>query len=64
MKKFYCVCTRVFDSGRIDCNIVDTVQAEEKPAQSFRSTIRCDTYVDYFDSLEAAQAFVEETRSA
>ena len=64
MKKFYAVCTSVYDSGRITCNLVDVIQAEEMPEQRFKSTRSCDVYVNYFDCLEAAQAFIEETRFA
>ena len=64
MKTYYVVCTSIYDTGRITSSIVDTVTAAEKPEQGFRSTDRRDTYVDYFESLEDARKFVEESRMA
>lgn len=64
MKKFYVVCTSFFDDGRVVSNIVDTVTASEKPEQGFKSTRRCDIYVDYFESAEEAREFVATSRCA
>lgn len=64
MKTYYCVCTSYDDRGRVVSNIVDTVEATRRPENSFKSTRRKDIYLDWFDSLSAARAHVEEARLA
>lgn len=64
MKKYYVTVTSVFNNGRVSCNLVDCVEAEEKPESGFKSTRRCDIYVDYFESLDEAKQFIEESRCA
>ena len=64
MKKFYVVCTSFFNDGRVVSNIVDTITSSEKPEQGFKSTRRCDIYVDYFESAEEAREFVAASRCA
>lgn len=64
MKTWYVVCSSFYDNGRVVSNIVDTVSSDEKHEQGFKSTRRCDIYIDYFDSLEEAREFVESSRCA
>lgn len=64
MKTYYVVCTSFFDDGRVVSNIVDAVTASEKPEQGFKSTRRCDIYVDYFETAEEARDFVTASRCA
>ena len=64
MKTYYVVCTSFFDDGRVVSNVVDTVAAYEKPKPDFKSTRRCDIYVDYFETAEEAREFVAASRCA
>lgn len=41
-------------------NIVASQAAEERPANSFKSTNRADYYFDWFDSKEEAEKFITE----
>lgn len=60
MKTYYCVCTSYDDQGRVVSNIVDTVEAPRRPKNVFKSTKRKDIYLDWFDTLNAAQDHVKE----
>ena len=64
MKTFYGVTTTVFDDGRISAAIVREIEADYQPENSYTSTARCDIYTDWFDTLEAAQAFVNKAKQA
>ena len=64
MKTYYCVCTSFDERGRVVSNIVDTIEAAERPENTFKSTKRKDIYLDWFDSLSAAQGHVKEARLA
>lgn len=64
MKTYYVVCTSFYDTVKVVSNIVDTVTASEKPEQGFKSTRRCDIYVDYFETAEEAREFVAASRCA
>lgn len=64
MKTFYCVCTSFDDRGHVVSNLVDTIEASRRPENSFKSTSRKDIYLDWFDSLSAAQAHINEARPA
>ena len=59
-KTYWGVTTTVYDDGRIAANITNTVEAACKPENKFRSTLRKDIYIDWFDSHDAAVRFVEE----
>lgn len=63
MKTFYCVSTVVRDNGQCSCNIVDAVESEMKPENKCKSTSRADYYTDWFETLEDAQRFVEQSKS-
>lgn len=64
MKKYYAVCTSCYDSGRITANLVDTIEAEEKPENTYKETRKCDVYVDWFDSMEEAMEHIKECKIA
>ena len=52
------------DKGRVTANIVDTKEAEEQPEGGFKSTPRKDIYTDWFDSEEAANKFIADSKNA
>ena len=64
MKKYYAVCTSCYDNGRITANLVDTIEAEERPENTYKETRRCDIYVDWFDSYNEAMGFIKESKTA
>lgn len=64
LKKFWCVTTVVYDSGRVVANITSTVEAVSKPENDFKSTKRKDIYHDWFESQEEAEALVKEAKDA
>jgi hypothetical protein len=57
-KTYYCVVSKVDDNGNGCANLVDAVEAEEKPEDTVRVTARADIYTDWFESLEEAQEYV------
>jgi len=61
---YWVVITSVHNTGRVTCNIVATERHAAKPNHSHVSTSRKDIYIDYFDSREAAEQFVQESRKA
>lgn len=63
MKTYWCVTTSVNDRGLVVANITNTIEAVCKPENSSTTTKRRDIYNDWFESLEEAQAFVEEARN-
>ena len=64
MQTFYNVMTTVDDKGRVTAAIVGTVEAKIRPESSFTNKSRRDVYNDWFDTLEEAQEFVEEAKTA
>lgn len=64
MKTFWCVTTSYDDRGRVISHITNTVQAAEKPEDTYVSTRRRDIYNDWFESREAAEEHVKEARTA
>lgn len=62
--KYYCVTTTVNDRGNVTANVTSTVEADNRPEDSFTSTIRRDIYNDWFDSLKEALEFVEDAKMA
>lgn len=64
MKKYFVVISTFDDRGRVTANIVDTIEAEKKPEQEYRSTRNKDIYTDYFETLEEAESFVGQSRLA
>lgn len=63
MKKFWCVTTKFFDSGRVKPTI-NLVDAEKKPENDFVENRMCDEYYDYFDSYEEARKFYDNAKKA
>lgn len=64
LKMFWCVTSSFDDRGRVVAAITRTIEAAEKPENSFTSTPRKDIYNDWFDSREAALEHMEEAKRA
>lgn len=64
MKTYYCVTTSFDDKGKVTAGITNQIEAEEKPESTFRETRRKDIYNDWFESMEDAQTFIEESKRA
>ena len=64
LKKYWCVCTGVYDDGHLVSHIVDTKLAARKPENSCKSLRRKDVYLDWFDSEEEALQHVEDAKNA
>ena len=64
MKTFYSVTTTVYDSGRVVVAVTDSVQAETIPENRCSEKSDRDIYTDWFESMDAAQAFVKEAKEA
>jgi hypothetical protein len=62
-KTFYCVSSVFRDDGSVKVSMVSRELAE-KPENSFRSVYGRDIYADWFGSVEDAEAFIEEARTA
>lgn len=62
--KYYCVTTTFDNRGRVTANITCEREANQMPESTFTSATRKDIYSDWFDSLKAAESFVEEARNA
>ena len=63
VKVFYCVQQRYYDNGKVSA-CVYSLEAEEKPKMWGRSEIDCDLWLDFFDTLEEAEAFARECYKA
>lgn len=63
MKKFWCVTTKFFDSGKVKA-IIAPVEAEEKPENGCVENRMCDEYRDYFDTYEEALKWYEDAKKA
>ena len=64
LKTFWVVVTSINDHGNIISNIVGTEMHVSKPETIFRETGRRDIYLDYFESREAAEQFVRDSKNA
>ena len=64
MPKYYEVVSSFYDDGKVISNITKVFEADEKPNDTFSHKRHCDIYHDYFSSLQAAQAFVEDAKYA
>lgn len=64
VKKFWCVTTKIYDSGRVIAAITKEIEADSIPLDTFKSTSRYDIWNDWFDSREAAEKRVEEAKKA
>ena len=56
-KVFYCVSMTIYEDLRVETHI-SSVAAYPKPKSSYKETHRADYYLDYFNTLEEAQKFV------
>ncbi len=63
MNTYYCVTSTFDDRGNVSAHITRELEAAEKPESTYTSTSRRDIYNDWFDSLEAAEEFVEEAKA-
>lgn len=61
MKKYYPVIMKIYDN---DASVVMGTPEEhaKKPETSVEHTSICDTWVDWFDSLEEAHKFIAENQ--
>ena len=64
MKKYYCVTSSFDDKGRVNANITNIIESEQKPENTYTSTSRKDIYNDWFDSEEEAKKYIEESKNA
>lgn len=64
MKKYYAVCNSYYNNGKVVANLVDTIEAEEKPKDTYKETKRCDVYVNWFESRNEAMKFINECKMA
>ena len=64
MKKYYAVCNCYYNDGRITANLVDVVEANEMPEDTFKTTRRCDIYVNWFASSKEATRFINDCKGA
>lgn len=64
MKTYYCVATNVPDRGAVTSNVIDCIEAKEKPQSTMTSTPRADIYSDWFESQEEAEEFARISRIA
>lgn len=63
MKKFWCVSTKFFDSGKVKA-VMYQIEAEEKPENSMVENKMCDEYHDYFDTYEEARQYWQDAQNA
>lgn len=61
--KFWCVCTKFFDSGVVKVNLFQ-VEADEKPENRMTENKMCDKYRDYFNTYEEARTWAEQAKRA
>jgi hypothetical protein len=62
-KKYWCVVPMFSDSGKVSAKICSR-EAEEKSQDKSRSTTRADIYADWFETLEAAEAYRAGVKAA
>jgi hypothetical protein len=62
-KTFYCVMSEFYDDGRVNAAMISR-ECGEKPQNSFRHVFRLDTYNDWFNTKEEAEAFLAEAKTA
>lgn len=60
---YYAVVQGYYNNGKVTANIL-TVPSESKPDDIYKSTKRCDIYIDYFDTYEAALQFKTDALNA
>lgn len=63
-KTFYCVTTMFYDNGHVTSNLTAKLPASKKPKDEYFQTETCDVYHEWFDSIEKANAHIQEARNA
>lgn len=63
-RTYWCVTSSVYDDGRIVAAITNSIQAVKKPENKSKELKRKDIYLDWFDSKEEADQFVEDAKNA
>ena len=61
-KTYWAVQSAYYDDGYVRAKIVDSVEADEKPKTTEKSTRHADFYTDWYDSREEAEAAVRELK--
>lgn len=64
MKKYYGVITTFDDHGKVTANLIDVKESDKKPENEFKSTKQKDIYIDWFESLQRANQFIEQSLAA
>lgn len=64
MNTYYCVCESFYNSGLATAAIVDTVCADRKPEDAYKSTARCDVYIVWCESKREALDEIESVKRA
>lgn len=64
MKKYYGVITTYDDYGKVTANLIDVKEGDQKPENEFKSTEKKDIYIDWFESLQRANQFIEQSLAA
>ena len=62
MKTYFCVISSYYDDGRVIANMIDSKEADAKPASDYKAGRHCDSYFDWFDSEAEAVAFAKQCR--
>lgn len=62
--KFYEVTTCFYDNGKVTAAITRTVESDQKPADTSDNNDKCDVYKDWFETEEAANQFIKDTKEA
>lgn len=64
LKPYWVVVTSVDDHGHVISNITGTEMHCRKPDTFCKESRRIDIYIDYFESREEAEQYVEDARKA
>lgn len=64
MKKYFGVITTYDDYGKVTANLIDVKEGDQKPENEFKSTEKKDIYIDWFESLQRANQFIEQSLAA
>ena len=60
MNTYYCVISAIYDSGKVIANIIKE-NHDAKPKNTFKSLRDRDIYADYFDNINDANSFLNDT---
>ena len=64
MKVYYSVVTKVYDNGRVECNLDGCKSFEERPENTCVGLAGYDLYMDFFETEKEAKEFVQEAWTA